>query len=97
MARSRGPRATTPPGASGCLSMQPRAEASLATWMEYYVYDLCAEQWIAYGNGLIANSALTVRNKVATLQVTPVASADFYAEGPTGTVQLTATADGNSS
>ena len=79
--------------------MQPRAEAktSPATWLAYDVYDVCAVQSIAYGYGLIANSALTVRDKVATLQVTPVASADFYAEGQTGTVQLTATADGNSS
>jgi len=86
--------------ATGCIWMSVYAskggsKTSPATWMEYYVYDVCAEQWIAYGNGLIANSALTVRNKVATLQVTPVASADFYAEGQTGTVQLTATADGN--
>jgi hypothetical protein len=64
------------------------------TYLYYDMYDSCSGQWSAYGGGQIANSALTVTKKGATLKMTPVDSSSFSVEGASGDVKLTLTADG---
>jgi hypothetical protein len=64
------------------------------TYVYYDVYNGCSGQWIAYGGGRVANTALKATKKSATLNVTSANNADFYSEGSTGSVTLTITADG---
>ena len=64
------------------------------TYLYYDVRDACSDQWLAYGGGQIANSALTVSKKGATLTLTPAATASFSVEGTTGAIALTLTSDG---
>ena len=71
--------------------------AAPQTWMWYDVYDRCASARIAFGYGLVANATFKVTNKSVTLVITPSNNANFTAEGVTGSIQLTLTADGVSS
>lgn len=85
--------------ASGCVWSElyvsrTGTKAAPQTWMYYYVYNTCSGEWIAYGDGLIANTSLKTTQKAATLTVTPTASANFYAAGSAGPMQITVTADG---
>jgi hypothetical protein len=64
------------------------------TYVYYDIYNQCASQWIAYGGGRVANTALKTTKNRATLIITPVASSNFQVEGLTGSLSLTWTADG---
>ena len=85
--------------ASGCVWSEvyvsrTGTKAAPQTWMYYYAYNACSGEWIAYGDGLIANASLKTTQKGATLTVTPTTSANFYAAGSAGSMQITLTADG---
>jgi hypothetical protein len=64
------------------------------TYLAYDVYNQCTSQWIASGNGRIANAAFKATGKRATLSVSPAAAAGFFAAGDTGSLTLTVTGDG---
>ena len=56
---------------------------------------MCSDwQLLAYGPGMIPNSAVTVNKKSGALSVTTAASATFYTSGATGAVSLIFTPDG---
>jgi hypothetical protein len=85
--------------ATGCIwsylgAGRGGTKAAPTTWMSYDVYNGCTGEWIAYGRGTIANTALKVSNKGATLVITPTASANFYADGAIASIKLTLTANG---
>src|SRR5438874_2162558 len=64
------------------------------TYAYYDVYNGCTGQWIAYGGGRVANTALKTTKKSATLTLTSTSSADFYSDGNSGSVSFTLAADG---
>ena len=64
------------------------------TYLSYDIYNNCTGEWIAYGFGRIANSALKATRKSATLVVSPASTAGFTTEGYTGSLSLKVTADG---
>jgi hypothetical protein len=64
------------------------------TYMYYDIYNQCTGQWVAYGGGRIANSALKATKTSATLVVSPAGAAGFTTEGYTGSLNLKVTADG---
>ncbi|HZB26073.1 MAG TPA: hypothetical protein VE379_08065 [Vicinamibacterales bacterium] len=85
--------------ASGCVRLFVHAGrggrgVAAETTMHYWLYNECTNTYLAYGSGRIANDALHVTNKQATLVFSPSPSATFYAEGATGTIALTIEANG---
>src|SRR4051794_20904839 len=62
--------------------------------MYYDMYNQCTNQWVAYGGGRIANTALKATKKAATLVISPAGTAGFTTEGYTGSLKLTLAADG---
>jgi hypothetical protein len=69
--------------------------AAPQTWLSYRLYDVCSSEWIAYGDGPIANTAFKVTSKGATLAVMPRPTATFSTWGLLGSIGLTVTADGS--
>jgi hypothetical protein len=65
------------------------------THVYYHVWDECAMQTVAYGEGLIPNTAFKVSTKGATLAFTPKVGATFIATGPLGAITLTVTPNGD--
>jgi hypothetical protein len=64
------------------------------THVYYHVWDQCAMETFAYGEGLIPNTAFKVAKGVATLAFTPKVGATFVATGPLGAITLTVTPNG---
>ena len=86
-------------GSDGCVYSYVHASkggtsAAPQTWLSFYVYDYCTGESIAYGSGQIANTALKVGAKSATLTVSPRSGANFWMEGSIGAITLTFTPDG---
>jgi hypothetical protein len=84
---------------TGCLNVFLSVSANGATtaFLLYSVWDICANVEVAFGVGLIPDTAFTVSNGSisapktrATLSVTiPPNSAWFFSEGLVGTIDLT--------
>ena len=88
--------------ASGCVwsylyVSKGGTSSAPVTWMYYDAYNYCSGEWIAGGEGKIANTALKVTKQGATLNLTAAAASALFTQGVTGPIQLTFTADGFSS
>jgi hypothetical protein len=86
-------------GSDGCLYAfldvsRGGPKSAPQTFLYYELYDMCSSwQLLAYGSGMIQNSAFRVDKKSGTLSVTTDASPTFFTYGATGTISLTFTPD----
>lgn len=66
-----------------------RTTAGTETYIEYYVYDYCVEDYLTYGNGRIANADFKVSHKTAKVRTDLSDDPNFYFYGASGRVDLT--------
>src|SRR5688500_8666040 len=84
---------------TGCIALwvyvaRSGTKSAPTTWMNYFLYDRCADQLVGHGDGVVPNTTFKITGNRNTLTVTPSAVAGFNTQGLTGQIKVTVTADG---